>query len=242
MNKDGLISEVKAGLETARELADRGIQAGLPFVVRGAEVVADFTQSLIRKEGNTDMTAPLNLAKGQVLNLTKATGGLTKFVVHLGWDKGTDLDVSLIPLNSDGSKMVMPIIFYGNLEAAGVKHSGDLRDGGEEEISIDTSAVKFDKAMVVITSHSQKVVNGQTVPADPALFGAAAKPVATLLDDKGNKLVTCALNEDATLSTAIEFVLLEKRADGDWTFTSVVNPLGKSAFGLQEVVNKYPQA
>lgn len=239
IDREELVVDLRRGVERTKEAADQATQAALPLVIRGAEAVANFAQSLIRKEGTNDMSQVLNLAKGQTINLTKATGGLTRFVINLSWDKGTDLDVSAIPLTADGSKMVMPIIFYGNLKADGITHSGDLRDGGEEEITIDTADLKHDKIMLVITSHSQKADNS---PGEPALFGVAARAVATLKDDKGNALVTCKLDQDATLSTAVEFVLLERKADGDWTFTSVVNPLGKSAFGLQEIVNKYPQA
>ncbi|MFW3388574.1 UNVERIFIED_CONTAM: hypothetical protein RF648_21540, partial [Kocuria sp. CPCC 205274] len=75
----------------------------------------------------------------------------------------------------------------------------------------------------------------------PILFGAASNPVAKLINPKtGDVLVKCDLGEDATLSTALEFVEIYKREDGAYIFKNLSNPLGQDAFGLGELASKYP--
>lgn len=219
------------------EAATKAVQTAIPYVVAGANAVSKAAGNL-KQEQSTMSNDVLNLVKGGQINLTKATGGQTKFTVRLSWGQGADLDVSAIPLNAD-NKIVMPIVYYGNLQIPGITHSGDLRDGGAEEIVIETNEIKTDRILIAVTSHSQKADGGRD---KPVLFGASASPKAELKDEKGNVLVVVDLASDAALSTAIEFVELSKSTDGSWVYKNLTNPLGKDAFGLAEVSNKYPQA
>lgn len=179
----------------------------------------------------------LNLSKGTELNLTKSAAGMTKFKVKLSWGQGADLDVSALPLNKEG-KIVMPMVWYQNLTIEGVTHTGDQRDGGFEEIVFETDKLKADRYLIAVSSHSQ-VGNAR---GEPVVFGAAQTPKAELQDQNGTTLVEVNLNSDAALSTAIEFVELYKNDSGEWIYKNITNPLGRDAFGIAELLNKYPQA
>lgn len=180
----------------------------------------------------------LNLSKGTELNLSKSAAGMTKFTVKLGWGQGADLDVSALPLNKDG-KIMMPMVWYQNLAIEGVTHTGDQRDGGFEEIVFETDKLKADRYLIAVSSHSQ---NDNGTRGEPVVFGAAQAPKAELKDQNGTTLIEVNLNSDAALSTAIEFVELYKNENGDWIYKNVTNPLGRDAFGIAELLNKYPQA
>lgn len=234
----------------ARKLVVAGVEASIPVINSAAQYVANATAtpaqsqnrvdpiSLSNKKAYTMTDTTLNLVKGGTLNLTKATGGLTEFLLNLSWTGGADLDVSAFVLNDAGKRV--DICYYNNLTAPGLKHSGDLRDGGEEEITIDTNALTAGRVVVAMTSHNASATD-ETKRGNPILFGAAATPVAKLINPKnGQVLVQCNLGEDATLSTAMEFVEIYKREDGAYIFKNLSNPLGTDAFGLAEMDKKYP--
>lgn len=228
-------------IAAVRETISLGVEKATPYVNKAANYVAQQTSQTTSQQSHKEQymsNNALNLVKGGTLNLTKATGGLTKFKLNLSWDKGTDLDVSAILLNDLGKRV--GILYYNNMTAPGLTHSGDLRDGGEEEITIDTTLLSANRIIAAVTSHSQGADNQR---AAPALFGAAAKPVARLINPATNEvLVECNLAEDGALSTAIEFVEIFKRPeDGQWIFKNLSNPLGRDAFGLQEFASKYPE-
>lgn len=85
---------------------------------------------------------PINLSKGQKVDLTKGNPGLKNIMVGLGWDVNAfdtgadfDLDAAAFMLGSNGKCPTdKEFIFYGNLEhpSASVKHMGDNRTGEEK--------------------------------------------------------------------------------------------------------------
>ena len=98
---------------------------------------------------------PINLTKGQKVDLTKGTPGLTKLMVGLGWDVNAfdsgynfDLDASAFMVGSNGKcPTEKEFIFYSNLEhpSESVKHMGDNLtgegEGDDEQIEVDLSKV-----------------------------------------------------------------------------------------------------
>ena len=89
---------------------------------------------------------PINLTKGQKVDLTKGNPSLTKIVVGLGWDVNVydsgaafDLDAAAFMTNSAGKcPTEKEFVFYGNLEhvSGSVKHMGDNLTGegdGDDE-------------------------------------------------------------------------------------------------------------
>lgn len=247
MDRDEIVSNLKS-------FGDMVVKKSKPVINSAARFVANATDdsqhptnhsnvrvdvlSLSHKKVYTVTDTSMNLVKGGTLNLTKATGGLTKFKLNLSWTGGADLDVSAFVLNDQGKRT--DVCFYNNLTAPGLTHSGDLRDGGEEEIDIDTEKLTAGRVVVAMTSHSA-LASDATKRGTPITFGRAANPVAKLINPAtGEVLVTCDLGEDATLSTALEFVEIYKREDGAYIFKNLSNPLGTDAFGLAEMDKKYP--
>ncbi|MFW3388486.1 UNVERIFIED_CONTAM: TerD family protein, partial [Kocuria sp. CPCC 205274] len=169
------------------------------------------------------------LAKGGEINLTKAAAALSKYKFGLSWDKDADLDAVAILLGENG-KILPPddghISYYGNCTknkfnnpenpVAGLVHSGDARDGSaagdDETITIDTTKLseKVKTILLAVTSYS----DGDAVP-----FAAAAAPVAKLYNDKDQALFEVKLDENAAFSTCVEFIKLNRTADG-WVVTN----------------------
>ena len=82
---------------------------------------------------------PINLSKGQKVDLTKKNPGLKKIMVGLGWDVNVfdsgadfDLDAAAFMLGANGKcPTEKEFIFYGNLKHASesVIHMGDNLTG-----------------------------------------------------------------------------------------------------------------
>ena len=82
---------------------------------------------------------PINLSKGQKVDLTKGNPGLKKIMVGLGWDVNAfdsgsdfDLDASAFLLGENGKcPTEKEFIFYGNLVhgSESVQHMGDNLTG-----------------------------------------------------------------------------------------------------------------
>ena len=82
---------------------------------------------------------PINLSKGQKVDLTKGNPGLKSIMVGLGWDVNAfdsgadfDLDAAAFMLGSNGKcPTEKEFVFYGNLEhsSESVKHMGDNLTG-----------------------------------------------------------------------------------------------------------------
>ena len=92
---------------------------------------------------------PINLSKGQKVDLTKKNPGLKKIMVGLGWDVNAfdsgsdfDLDAAAFMLGANGKcPTEKEFIFYGNLKHASesVIHMGDNLTGegeGDDEMEL----------------------------------------------------------------------------------------------------------
>jgi tellurium resistance protein TerD len=172
---------------------------------------------------------PINLSKGQKIDLTKGNEGLKRVTVGLGWDvnkyDGTDafdLDASVFLLNSSGKlEKDEDFIFYNNKEGAegSVKHSGDNLTGGGEgddeqiEINLETMPDRIDKISFCITIHEAETRN-QT-------FGQVSNSYVRILDkDKDEELVRFDLGEDFSVETALVAGELYRHV-GEWKFAAV---------------------
>ena len=115
---------------------------------------------------------PINLSKGQKVDLTKGNPGLTKIMVGLGWDVNAfdsgsafDLDAAAFLVGANGKcPTERDFIFYGNLKhsTGAVEHMGDNLtgegDGDDEQILVDLSKVPANIERIAFTcdqlSHS----------------------------------------------------------------------------------------
>ena len=172
---------------------------------------------------------PINLSKGQKVDLTKGNAGLKSIMVGLGWDvnafdSGTDfdLDAAAFMCGSNGKcPTEKEFVFYGNLEhgSGSVKHMGDNLtgegDGDDEQILIDLSKVpsNVEKIAFTVTIYDadQRRQN----------FGQVSNAYIRIVDDVTNtELIRYDLGEDFSIETAVVVGELY-RHNGEWKFNAI---------------------
>ena len=155
---------------------------------------------------------PINLSKGQKVDLTKGNPGLKKIMVGLGWDvnafdSGTsfDLDATVFMLGANGKcPTEKEFIFYGNTEHAtgSVKHLGDNLtgdgDGDDEQILVDLSTIpaNVEKVAFAVTIYDAESRRQN--------FGQVSNAFIRIVDETtGNELIRYDLGEDFSIETAV---------------------------------------
>lgn len=165
--------------------------------------------------------------KDKKISLSKEAPNLKVALVGLGWDikqydsgADYDLDASIFLLDANGKcAHESDFIFYNNLSANGVTHSGDNRtgegDGDDEAITIE-----FDK----VPDYIQKIAVTVTIydaPARGQNFGQVQNAFVRLVDKQtGSELLRFDLGEDYSTETAIVFAEIY-RHNGEWKFSAV---------------------
>ena len=172
---------------------------------------------------------PINLSKGQKVDLTKGNPGLKKIMVGLGWDvnaydSGADFDLDAAAFMLD-SRAKCPtekeFVFYGNLEHASgsVKHMGDNLtgegDGDDEQIFVDLSTIPANVEKVAFT------VTIYEAESRRQNFGQVSNAYVRIVDDStGQELIHYDLGEDFSIETAIVVGELY-RHNGEWKFNAI---------------------
>lgn len=172
---------------------------------------------------------PINLQKGQKVDLTKGNPGLKKLMVGLGWDTNRydggadfDLDAAAFLLGENGKvPQDTDFVFYGNLEhsSQAVLHMGDNLtgegDGDDEQIMVDLS---------LLPAHITKVAFTVTIyDADVRRqnFGQVSNAYIRIVDESTNaELIHYDLGEDFSIETAIVVGELYKH-NGEWKFNAI---------------------
>lgn len=170
---------------------------------------------------------PINLSKGQKINLTKEAPNLKIALVGLGWDikqydneADFDLDASIFLLSENGKCMHdNDFIFYNNLSANGVTHSGDNRtgagEGDDESVTIEFDQVPEYVKKIAITVTIYDAVNRRQN------FGGVQNAFIRLVDkETGTELLRYDLGEDYSSETALVFAEVY-RYNSDWKFSAV---------------------
>ena len=172
---------------------------------------------------------PINLTKGQKVDLTKGTPGLTKLMVGLGWDVNAfdsgynfDLDASAFMVGSNGKcPTEKEFIFYRNLEhpSESVKHMGDNLtgegEGDDEQIEVDLSKVpaNIERIAFTVTIYDADVRRQN--------FGQVQNAYIHIQDMvSGADLIRYDLGEDFSIETAIVVGELY-RHNGEWKFNAI---------------------
>ncbi len=162
----------------------------------------------------------VNLTKGQSVELAKEAPQVTKFVAGLGWDAADagakiDLDAVAILLGADGKALSdAHMVFYNNLKATGVEHTGDnltgAGDGDDEQIKIDTAALEagVEKIVLLINSFS-----GQK-------FGDVKNAFARLTKEDGTEVVKYDLGSEFQTEETVVMAELTKNG-ANWDFKAV---------------------
>jgi tellurium resistance protein TerD len=165
---------------------------------------------------------PINLSKGQKVDLTKGNPGLKNIMVGLGWDVNAfdsgvdfDLDAAAFMLGADGKCPTdKEFVFYGNLKHASgsVNHMGDNLtgegDGDDEQVQIDLSKVAFTVTIYDAETRHQN-------------FGQVSNAFIRLVDEATNaELIRYDLGEDFSIETAVVVGELY-RNNGEWKFNAI---------------------
>lgn len=172
---------------------------------------------------------PINLSKGQKVDLTKKNPGLKKIMVGLGWDVNAfdsgsdfDLDAAAFMLGSNGKCPTdKEFIFYGNLEhpSASVKYMGDNRtgegEGDDEELEVVLADVPSNVERIAFT------VTIYEAEARRQNFGQVSNAYIRIVDkDTNQELIRYDLGEDFSIETAIVVGELYKH-NGEWKFNAI---------------------
>lgn len=191
------------------------------------------------------------IAQGFAINLSKVNPNLKRVAVKIKWI-GDDLDISAVGIGKDGAAVIRPLevtfkgkphtvpqdlIFYMNLEQAGVKHGGDIESSGEEEeeqILVSAADLHGPIAALdfIVTSHVEK---GAAL-----LFKDVTEMSAELIDLDTNEVIYQTDLDCSGIAnqSAATFATLSQE-NGEWSYTTKMLGLGKEAHGVQNVLSHY---
>ena len=186
---------------------------------------------------------PINLSKGQKVDLTKTNPGLKKVIVGLGWDVNAfdsgadfDLDAAAFMVGANGKcPTEKDFIFYGNLKhpSESVEHMGDNLtgegDGDDEQIKIDLSKVpaNIEKIAFTVTIYDAESRRQN--------FGQVSNAYIRIVDEVTNtEIIRFDLGEDFSIETAV--VVEVYRHNGEWKFNAIGSGFGG---GLAALCNHY---
>ena len=155
---------------------------------------------------------PINLQKGQKVDLTKGNPSLKNIMVGLGWDVNHydgqadfDLDASAFLLGENG-KVIVPedFVFYGNLkhQSESVEHMGDNLtgegDGDDEQVKVDLAKIPANISKVAFTV---TIYDAETRRQN---FGQVSNAFIRIVDETTNQeLIRYDLGEDFSIETAV---------------------------------------
>lgn len=179
----------------------------------------------------------INLSKveaGSTINLSKENPSLTKLVLKLVWEGNIDLDASLMVLGADGKTLTKDnafCIWYKNEEGYGIKHSGDLRAGGTEEIVVDKETLdpRVQKLVFVASSHEEVT---------PKTIGLAGSASVFVINAATSEALYEFPLEGHSTSTCVELLEVDC-SNQELELKSICNDLGSHAMGLKGAVQKY---
>ncbi|MFM9280339.1 TerD family protein [Paenibacillus jiagnxiensis] len=177
----------------------------------------------------------ISLVKGQKIDLTKGSSGLSFLTVGLGWDpvqsKGffgrkrganIDCDASAILLNGQGKLVENSnlVCFYNRVSGCGsVKHSGDNitgeGDGDDEQIMIDLKKVPADvEKILMVVNIYQCEERGQD-------FGMIQSAYIRVVNSQNNEeLVRFNLTDNYGGYTALLAGEIYRHS-GEWKFNAI---------------------
>ena len=172
---------------------------------------------------------PINLSKGQKVDLTKGNPGLKNIMVGLGWDVNAfdsgadfDLDAAAFMTGTNGKcPTEKEFVFYGNLEhpSGAIKHMGDnltgAGDGDDEQIEVDLTKIpqNVEKVAFTVTIYDSDVRRKN--------FGLFTNAFIRIVDyATATELIRFYLGVDFTIETAVVVGELY-RHNGEWKFNAI---------------------
>ncbi len=170
----------------------------------------------------------VSLTKGGNVSLSKASPGLKKILVGLGWDARStdgddfDLDASIFMLAENGKvRSDDDFIFYGQLSSrcGSVEHTGDNRtgdgDGDDEQLKVflDKIPTGVQRLTITVTIHDA-VLRKQN-------FGQVSDAFIRIVNMENDvEIARFDLSEDYSTETAMVFGEIYSH-NGEWKFKAV---------------------
>lgn len=204
----------------------------------------------LKSETTGTQVSTINLSKvqlGERINLSKDNPGLKRVLMKLVWTsvagREVDLDATIAQLGTDDkfvdaglNGQVSSMVFFQNENVNGISHSGDLREGGTEEITVTLDQVRNDaKTLLFIASaHAEEHEPKATI-------GQASSAKLYIIDADANKaLYEIDLAENVSTSTCVELGRLY-RHENEWKLTSLGTDIGggREKMGLYSIINQY---
>lgn len=177
---------------------------------------------------------PINLSKGQKVDLTKGNAGLDNILAGLGWDTNRydgghdfDLDASVFMLGENGKLLRdEDFVFYNNLNGrdGAVVHTGDNLTGdgdGDDEVIIinfDKIPSEIKKLAVCVTIHDAEARRQNFGQVSNAYIRIAK--LADEFDTVGEPVLKFDLEEEFSIETALVVAEVYQR-NGEWKFNAV---------------------
>lgn len=172
---------------------------------------------------------PINLQKGQRVDLTKGNPSLKNLIIGLGWDVNQfdggaafDLDAAAFMLDENGkAPNSEDFVFYGNLKhkSGAVVHMGDNLtgegDGDDEQIKVDLSKVPPNISKIAFTVTIYEAEQRRQN------FGQVSNAYIRIGDETTNQeIIRYDLGEDFSIETAVVVGELYKN-NGEWKFNAI---------------------
>jgi len=187
------------------------------------------------------MDDPLNLEKGEKVNITKENPGLTQVAIGCGWDvkadgPAVDLDSTIILLKEDKSiyEGNKGIIYFGHLKEFGVTHQGDnltgAGDGDDEVINVDLAAIPTGVHRIVV------IVNIYQAASRNQHFGQVRNAFVRVFNpSNAAELAKFDLSEDYSGKTGMVMGQLY-RHNGEWKFEAMGNGANGDINQIAEII------
>lgn len=190
----------------------------------------------------------INLVKGQKINLTKESHGLSKLLVGLGWDpvkKGwfskaqdVDIDASVFMLRNGKFTKTNDIIYYGNLksETGAVIHTGDNltgdAEGDDETILVDLSKIPQEVDRLIFVTNIYKA------DARKQHFGLVKNAYIRIADQSAPNTNIAKFNLSDNYEGYTAMIVGEVyRRDNEWKFSAIGE--GTHDLGLNDMSLRY---
>lgn len=172
---------------------------------------------------------PINLSKGQKVDLTKGNPGLSRLMIGLGWDVNSfdsgadfDLDAAAFMTAENGKcPTEKEFVFYGNLThpSESVKHMGDNLtgegDGDDEQIFVDLAKIPANVEKVAFTV---TIYDAETRRQN---FGQVSNAYIRIVDETNNtEMIHYDLGEDFSIETAVVVGELYRHGN-EWKFNAI---------------------
>jgi tellurium resistance protein TerD len=194
----------------------------------------------------TAVAAPVNLSKGQNVNLTKDNPGVTTYKCGLSWDAqpsgGTDCDLDAFALVCDTSGTVKDYLYFNsNVKDISAKdssrwndssrpypfildgaltHSGDERTGeaagDDETITIDLTKLPTWVGKIILCANIYEATSRKQN------FGQVKNAAINLYDSAGNTVAgfKVDLSEDFSTYDCLAYAELYSK-DGEWKYRAL---------------------